>query len=271
MTNSTVSDEVRLLPVLMYHSISVPRQRLRKLRVPPELLADQLAALRSRGYELTGLTEALELTARNPARAVVALTFDDGYRDFLDAAVPVLESAGARATLYVPTAYVGDAARWLRAAARSLPALLSWSELLDCVDAGCVEIGSHGHTHAQLDTLPGAELRTEIVDSKLILEDRLQVAVRSFCYPHGYHSREVRAAVRNAAYDNACEVGRRLRSARQRFCISRLAVDSRHPPARVLRDVARGGPVLGPRAKRALQPTWRHIRLHIPRTRSTVS
>jgi peptidoglycan/xylan/chitin deacetylase (PgdA/CDA1 family) len=253
---------MKLLPVLMYHSISRASGPLRKLGVSPELLADQLCLLRSDGYDLMGLTEALELTVADPFRAVVALTFDDGYRDFLDAAVPALEAVNARATLYVPTRFIGGAASWLGAEAHSLPPLLSWGELRDCVDSGCVEIGSHSHTHAHLDTLPSRELHAEVAQSKMLLEDGLQIPVRSFCYPHGYHSRPVRDAVRRAEYDNACEVGRRLRTATHRWAISRLAVEPQHAPKRVLSDIASGGPVVVPGAKRALQPAWRRIRLY---------
>ncbi len=261
---------MKVFPVLMYHSISRASGPLRKLGVPPGLLADQLELLRSHRYELTGLTEALALTATDPSRAVVALTFDDGYRDFLDAAVPALEAVGARATLYVPTMFIGGPASWLGADADSLPPLLSWSELRDCVGTGCVEIGSHSHTHAHLDTLAVGELQAEVVHSKTLLEDGLHVPVRSFCYPHGYHSRSVREAVRDAAYDNACEVGRRLRTAEHRWNISRLAVEPTHAPERVLSDLGSGGPVIVPRAKRALQPAWRRVRRHRARKRSRV-
>jgi peptidoglycan/xylan/chitin deacetylase (PgdA/CDA1 family) len=259
---------MKLFPVLMYHSISRASGSLRKLGVSPELLADQLGLLRSQGYELMGLTEALALTTMDPTRAVVALTFDDGYRDFLDAAVPALEAVGARATLYVPTMFVGGPASWLGADANSLPSLLSWNELRDCVDTGCVEIGSHSHTHSHLDTLSVSGLHAEVAQSKMLLEDGLQVPVRSFCYPHGYHSRPVREAVRDAAYDNACEIGRRLRTTRHRWSISRLAVEPLHAPQRVLSDVGSGGPVIVPHAKRVLQPAWRRVRLHRPRKQS---
>src|SRR5579862_5047742 len=74
---SADGDVMKEFPALMYHSISRASGPLRKLGVPPGLLADQLGLLRSHGYELVGLTEALALTATDPSRAVIALTFDD--------------------------------------------------------------------------------------------------------------------------------------------------------------------------------------------------
>ncbi len=248
------------LPVLMYHAVSRLPGRLRRLGVPPQLLAEQLTRLRSEGYALVGLTEALETAAYDPTRAVVALTFDDAYSDFLDHAVPILQALDARATLYVPSAHVGDRAAWLGASAAVMPRLLDWDELRDCTASGTVEIGSHSHTHAQLDTLSAAALDQELVHSRDLLEARLEVEIRSFCYPHGYHSQAVRAAVQACGYDNACEVGRRLRSPQHRWSLSRLAVGPSDAPARVLANVRRGGPVVVPTVKRALQPTWRQVR-----------
>ena len=262
---------MKTFAVLMYHSVSPVGGRLRRLGTPPSALLDQLTLLRNEGYELLGLTEAFEAAAKDPTRAVVALTFDDGYRDFTEVAVPILTAVGARATVYVPTMHVGRSAAWLGAGAESLPALMSWDELRRCVNAGCVEVGSHSHSHAQLDTLPPAALRRELADSKEMLERNLQITVDSFCYPHGYHTLAVRDAVRAAGYGNACEVGRRLRSTQHQWSISRIAVDSTRTPAQVLNDVRSGGPIVAPAAKRALRPIWRQVRLRCPNIEARLS
>jgi peptidoglycan/xylan/chitin deacetylase (PgdA/CDA1 family) len=263
--------EVRPLPVLMYHSISQGQGRLRRMSVSPQLLAEQLWALRARGYELTGLSDALDLAARYPRAPVVALTFDDGFADFLYSALPVLQEVGARATLYVPTQYIGERPRWLGTRGVPEAPLLSWDELRECVRSECVEVGSHSHSHRHLDTLPTVAVRAEVVRSKHILEDGLRHPVTSFCYPHGYHSPRVRTVVREAGYENACEVGRSVRSAAYTWRISRLAVEARHAPARVLRDVAGNGPLVLPSAKRALQPAWRCVRVCHFRAQRAVS
>jgi peptidoglycan/xylan/chitin deacetylase (PgdA/CDA1 family) len=244
---------------LMYHAVTPVSGGLRYLGLPLGLLSDHLRAMTEYGYLLVGLTEAMEL-ASDPAQKAVALTFDDAYTDFLQVAVPALAKVGARATVYVPTGHIGSEARWLGSRSSSVPRVMSLEQLGECVASGCVEIGSHGHSHRPLDTLPAAVVEAEVSGSRWILEDRLQVPVRSFCYPHGYHSREVRAVVARSGYDNACEVGRRLRSARHRLCVSRIAVEPRRGGERLLREIARGGPLLTPSAKRTLQPAWRQVR-----------
>lgn len=247
------------LPVLMYHAVSELRGRLRPLGVPGGLLADQLAALQRHDYRLVGLTEALARHGRGEGR-VVALTFDDAFADFATAALPVLEELGARATLYVPSAHVGRRAAWLGDLSDQVPRLLSWDELEICVAGGGVEVGSHSLTHPHMDLLRREDLAHEIAGSRATLRNRLGIEVRSFCYPHGYHSARVRAAVRAAGYDNACEVGRRLRSPRDRWAVSRLAVGPAHTPERLLQELASGGPRVLPAVKRGLQPAWRQVR-----------
>ncbi|WP_235490513.1 polysaccharide deacetylase family protein, partial [Frankia sp. AvcI1] len=116
------------LPVLMYHSVgdSVSAD-FRRWEVPPGLFAEQLGALAASGYHLTGLTDALA----HPHRRQVAITFDDGFEDFVTTALPALQTADAGATLYIPTAYAGRRATWLDDyTERNLP-LLGWSDLAD--------------------------------------------------------------------------------------------------------------------------------------------
>jgi peptidoglycan/xylan/chitin deacetylase (PgdA/CDA1 family) len=249
----------------MYHSVSSVADRpLREFAVPPALLREQLTALREAGYTLLGLTDALDLIDRDCAEPVVALTFDDGYVDFLDRGVGVLAEVGAGATLYPSVGYLGGPADWLGPQASVLGPLLTWSQLREVAAAG-VEIGNHGLRHHPLDVLPGGQLETEIKDSHFQLADELGRPIRSFAYPHGYNSATVRAAVARHGYTNAAEVGRRLyRNGTDRFAVSRLQVTPGHRSEDVLRLVRGGGvgpmPGLVPGLKRASQPGWRLTR-----------
>jgi peptidoglycan/xylan/chitin deacetylase (PgdA/CDA1 family) len=255
------------LPVLMYHSVSsVPDGPMRPFAVPPALLREQLSALSGAGFRLVGLTEALELMDSGYQQPVAALTFDDGYRDFLEHGLGVLADAGARATLYASVGHLGGAADWLGQDAATLGPMLAPEQLCEVAEAG-VEIGNHNWFHHPMDVLPEEQLEREVRDSTDRLAQQLGQPVRSFAYPHGYNSARVRAMVARHGHTNACEVGRRLyRKGSDRFAISRLHVTPDHRGEDLLALVRDGGPQLVPNLKRAAQPGWRltrHVALRV--------
>jgi peptidoglycan/xylan/chitin deacetylase (PgdA/CDA1 family) len=254
-------------PVLMYHSVSsVPGGPMRDLAVPPRRLTEQLQALTAAGYRLVGLTELLDLLAAGVTEPMVGVTFDDGYADFLTAGVPALAAAGARATLYASVGHLGQRAEWLGRWAPDFGRLLDWDQLGEVAAAG-VEIGSHSLVHHPLDVLPPAQLRQEILQSRDELEQRLQLPVRSFAYPHGYHGRRVRDVVAEAGHDNATEVGRRLyKPGDRRLAVPRLQPVPDQTGAELVALVRDGGPQLVPAVKRLAQPAWRLVRKAARRT-----
>jgi peptidoglycan/xylan/chitin deacetylase (PgdA/CDA1 family) len=244
----------------MYHSVSALAGPLRDLAVPPKRLAEHLDALNDAGYRLVGLSEALDLRDAGSDERLLALTFDDGYRDFLTAGVPVLEKAGARATLYAAVGHLGGSAGWLGRRCSDFGPMLTWDELASAAAAG-IEIGNHGLIHHPIDVLPGRQLRYEIVTARDRLEQHLQHPVRSFAYPHGYNGRRVRGVVAWAGHDNATEVGRRLHTAYEpRFAIPRLQPTPGLRGADLVALCEQGESGLVPRLKRVAQPGWRIAR-----------
>jgi peptidoglycan/xylan/chitin deacetylase (PgdA/CDA1 family) len=138
--------------------------------------------------------------------------------------------------------------------------MLTWDELDEVAAAG-VEIGNHSLIHHPLDVLPPDQLRREIVDSHDQLEQRLQVKLRSFAYPHGYNSRRVRDLVAATGYENATEVGRRLHTpGEKRLAIPRLQPTPDHSGADLVALVKTGETGLAPKVKQVAQPGWRVAR-----------
>lgn len=193
--------------VLMYHCIAVGATRkFRRFVVHPDEFAAQMEYLADAGYH--PVTTAELVSSRRgrplPPRPVV-LTFDDAYTDFYSAALPVLRARGFRATLYVPTAYVGATTSFNVSMGEQNRAVLSWQALLDIAAEG-IEVAAHSHTHPQLDRVPASVVNDEVRRSRGLLEDKLGLAVDGFAYPFGYWNRAVRAAIAAAGYRYACAV-----------------------------------------------------------------
>ncbi|HUB36547.1 MAG TPA: polysaccharide deacetylase family protein [Solirubrobacteraceae bacterium] len=209
--------------ILMYHSIApAGTDAFGELTVPPSLFAEHLAALVESGCELVRVAEVPALLAQPPARGPrVAITLDDGLADVATGAAPALAAHGLPATLFVPSAYVGDRARWLSGADARRP-LLSWSELAQLADAG-LEIGSHGHLHLAADVNDPAHVREDAIRSRATLEERLARPVRSYAYPFGYRTPRAGAAVAQAGFAQACAVAELPAVAGEdRFALPRL-------------------------------------------------
>lgn len=196
------------VPILMYHSVSdAPAAAARALSVRPKAFAAQLRYLRRQGF--SGVTFG-ELCQRRragkplPPRPIV-LTFDDGYADLIEEALPILIEQQFPATVFVTTGWLHDAGR--RAAGTAPGRMLSWAQLEQLAAAGVeIEIGAHSHSHVQLDQTSGSRLRAELADSRKLLEDRLNRPVCSLAYPYGYSSKRVRAVAREIGYLQAAVV-----------------------------------------------------------------
>ncbi len=193
-----------VVPILLYHSVNVEDGGLmRRYTMAPARFRAHMAWIADQGRSTMTVSDyaaALEQDAPLPDRPLV-VTFDDGYADFLSEAAPVLGEHGIRATLYVTTAPIGETRRGTLAGRP----MLTWNELRQLGEVG-VELGAHSHDHAQLDLLPRPEVERQVTRCKHLIEDRVQVEVRSFAYPHGHHSATVRDAVRAAGYTSACAV-----------------------------------------------------------------
>ncbi|MGQ0575330.1 MAG: polysaccharide deacetylase family protein [Pseudonocardia sp.] len=256
------------VPILMYHSIgSSTSAAFRRFAVDPGLFAEHLAHLRDAGHNALTVSELVAHRAAGtalPPRPVV-LTFDDGFADFHDVALPALARHALTATLYVVTGYLGGTSGWLVAEGEGERPILSRSQVVEVAAAG-VEIGAHTRTHPQLDNLATRGVAVELAGPKAELEELLGRSVDSFAYPFGYHSRAVRAAVARAGYRSACAVRDRVSTAGEdAFGLSRLTVDAGTDVAGLQRLLRTGPAGAGERlvheTKRLI---WQAARRHGP-------
>jgi peptidoglycan/xylan/chitin deacetylase (PgdA/CDA1 family) len=94
--------------VLMYHRVARPLTDPWTLSVSPENFRDHLAVL-TRQVQIVPLTELPQRLsrARSNERPAVAITFDDGYVDNLEEALPILQQFAAPATVFIATSWIG--------------------------------------------------------------------------------------------------------------------------------------------------------------------
>ncbi len=215
----------RHVPILMYHEISDEPIAAGRLSVSPAAFARQLGYLHESGYvpvtarQLASAMRAGDPASELPARPVV-LTFDDGFADFQDTALPLLMRYGFTASVFVTTGWIANPA----SAQLAPSAMLGWPAIDELAASG-IEIGAHSVRHPQLDQLAPAPLRRELADSKHALEDRLGASVPGMAYPFGYSSRLVRATAARIGYEYACAVAnRRASGSADLFALPRLTV-----------------------------------------------
>jgi peptidoglycan/xylan/chitin deacetylase (PgdA/CDA1 family) len=189
-----------VIPILMYHYVRVvtdPKDTVGiNLSVRPELFAQQMQYLADNGYTTLTMGEVHAILAGQlplPERPI-ALTFDDGYRDFYTAAWPVLKRHGFKATNYVVSGYIG----W--------DAYLTWDMIKELDASGLVEIGAHTVVHGDLRSFSPERRWREIAESRAVLEQGIGKPVTAFCYPAGKYNADVVAQVRRAGYLTATTV-----------------------------------------------------------------
>ena len=169
------------------------------------------------------------------------MTFDDAFESFGSIVAPSIEAFDAKATVFVPTAYLGRRAEWPFGGYSAENTVMSLESLAD-LDPTRIEIGGHGHQHLQSDLLSSATLRNEFRESREILEQGLGRSITSMAYPFSYHNRRARRIAREEGYTRACAVGLGLHAlGRGRdLCIRRLLITPEVTPEVLVQLMEKG-------------------------------
>ena len=188
-----------------------------------EQQCDRLAEL----YTIVPLQVAVESLGQPGARNLAAITFDDGYRDFAELAVPILQQRGLHATLFVPAGQIGGHNEWDAGQRAHRPILDKVG--LRGLNRKWVEVGAHGWSHCRMRDLSPEALRRETRQAKQRLEEVLEYDVNLFAYPYGQiDDFDLRAqeAVRAAGFVAACSThfGRSSRE-HDRYRLRRVGVE----------------------------------------------
>jgi peptidoglycan/xylan/chitin deacetylase (PgdA/CDA1 family) len=148
--------------------------------------ARQIAWLK-RHFDLVSLAEAQRrLASGQNERAAVSITFDDGYADNCQQALPLLIHEQIPCTYFVSTRYVLEQKAFPHDADRGQPLAPNTPEQIRALADAGIEIGCHTRNHANMGVVRDrAELHEELVVSRAELERLTHRPVRYFAFPYG--------------------------------------------------------------------------------------
>jgi peptidoglycan/xylan/chitin deacetylase (PgdA/CDA1 family) len=178
----------RELRVLMYHKVNDLWPN--PTTVPVAVFDEQMRLLRELGYVAVtlGAVRDYYLDGAPLPPGAVLITFDDGYRDNLENAAPILRRYGYPAVVFVPVGYLDDGRPLPHEDALRVLGVrndtVDWDQLAD-LEASGIRVESHGIAHRPLSELEPAEAVREITLSKLRLEERLGREVVAFSFVKG--------------------------------------------------------------------------------------
>jgi peptidoglycan/xylan/chitin deacetylase (PgdA/CDA1 family) len=190
--------------VLMYHSISDRSKEPYSVSIAA--FSRQISWLIENGFEiipLSSLCRSINTNQCQRFKKKVVITFDDGYKNFLTNALPILQMFNAHATVFVVTDMLGGKSVWNKIAPDEK--LMSEDEVRYIKSKG-ISIGSHTATHINLG-------KTDPKDIELQLQRSLDKIIEigesfySLSYPFGQWTRRVLPAVKACGYKCAMAVG----------------------------------------------------------------
>lgn len=199
------------MPILMYHRVApAGSEELAPWRVSPTAFEEQLRYLHDNGYKSVSLDDWaswIEYGYHLPRDSVI-ITFDDGYQDFIEYALPVLQRYKFTATIFLVTDEIGRKNCWDHDEYGEMIQLLNWREIRQ-LQANNISFGSHAATHRSLSSLSFRDIVREFKRSKDTLEQGIGVEVNSLAYPYGDYNRIAQYIMAICNYDIGltCDTG----------------------------------------------------------------
>lgn len=188
----------------MYHHVAPappPGTASRYMFVSTAQFRRQMRTLKLLGYIGCSMVDLRQFLSGARKGKAVGITFDDGYRDVHQNALPVLVELGFTATTYFVSRQVDGHNKWDEGRMPQAPCMTR-RELREWMENG-QEVGAHTLDHARLGELDEVEARRQIGGSKKELEDLTGQPVASFSYPFGSHNDLVVELARQSGFSTA--------------------------------------------------------------------
>lgn len=199
------------LPILMYHKV-VPETSLAQHRifVTTKTFEKHLQFFKSFGFQTLTFQDLHQFwSGKKPLtsfpRRPLLLTFDDGYRNVLENAAPLLKKFGMKASLFILSDRSLLKNNWDDQDPQEDPehSRLMDQEELRRLRAFGFELESHGADHKNFTQLNEAEVFDQLQNSKIQIETDFKIEVSAAAYPFGAIDNRLPALAKKAGYSFA--------------------------------------------------------------------
>ncbi|MBN2226726.1 MAG: polysaccharide deacetylase family protein [candidate division Zixibacteria bacterium] len=225
------------MAVLAFHKIE-PSLTIGINNYHPKRFEGLLSNFITAGYRFIDLDSYLEREYHKEKTAVI--TFDDGYESFFTTAFPILQKLNIPATVFIPTAFIGQNDNWDYAAILRPSKHMSSQQIREMADCD-ITIGSHGRSHRSLADMSSRLLKLELEHSKKDIEEITGKKVRYLSYPFGRFTAEVETRALEAGYERGFTLAS-YRKSRLGFTVSRLGIYTIDTPLSVTAKINGGMP-----------------------------
>jgi peptidoglycan/xylan/chitin deacetylase (PgdA/CDA1 family) len=227
--------------LLMYHNLG---SQGGFNTVAADRFREQLMFIRDNNFKSFSFRDYVRLVLEGQLpRNAVTLTFDDAYRSYLEIGLPLMEEFEIHSALFVPSGHVGGFNSWDSHQSDQRFEVMDWESLRSISKHPLVAIGSHSVTHPRLSTLPDNQQYAELLQSRRVLEEQLDIEVPYFAYPFGQLRDFTPATIRalqETGYVAACSTLWGLHNKPQdRFKLNRIDIDRADSMAEFRRKTTR--------------------------------
>lgn len=197
------------LPILMYHKIPLQElQSKHRIFVRKDDFEKHLFFLANNQYTCLHFQDLKDfMSGKRPysefPKKPLILTFDDGYRDNLTNALPLLEKYQIKATIFLLSDHSITYNFWDENDETTPSEIMSLTEKKILARSPFIEVGSHGIDHPKLTEISSTEALKQMQESKKQLENDLNKPVCCFAYPFGLSSNSLQTLCEEAGYDFA--------------------------------------------------------------------
>jgi peptidoglycan/xylan/chitin deacetylase (PgdA/CDA1 family) len=197
------------LPILVYQKISVDRHD--KLTISAPQVNEQLALIERLGYTPISFSDLRGFISQQrplPDKPVL-LTFDGGYESVYRLAYPLLQKYQFKATIFLPTKYIGKFNQRDEGAEKIMGPLAIKEMTRDLI-----EVGLQSHQHESYRSYSASQIALDLSECIRTLDQHRCPFVRVFAFPYGAApaDRRTKEAVRSVFQEHGIEFALRIRT-----------------------------------------------------------